>query len=127
MTDFCPCGAMVPVLLGLCHDCQEKDAAERTYYAAGYAACRETMTPAVLATEDAYLLGHEAGRLAAIRAEVERAVIDPTRGFDIMAKRYQHYADVLVLVPGQAAPYQAEADSFRTMAEDCRRWLQETA
>jgi len=39
-------------------------------YEAGYAACRETMTPAVLATEDAYLLGHEAGRLAAIRAEV---------------------------------------------------------
>lgn len=48
-------------------------------YEAGYAACRETMTPAVLATEDAYLLGHEAGRLAAIRAEVERALRDLER------------------------------------------------
>ena len=41
-------------------------------YEAGYAACRETRTPAVLAAEDAYLLGHEAGRLAAIRDDVER-------------------------------------------------------
>ena len=29
MTDFCPCGTPVPVLLGLCWECQKEEALKR--------------------------------------------------------------------------------------------------
>ena len=60
-------------------------------YEAGYAACRETMTPAVLATEDAYLLGHEAGRLAVYRGDVERALLDPNVGLLVVLPRHERH------------------------------------
>ena len=68
------------------------------------------------------LRAFEAGRLAAIRAEVEREAEQLER----LAKRALHYADMLVLLPTQAHPYQVAADRYAARAADCRRWLEAT-
>jgi len=97
-------------------------------YAAGYAACRETMTPAVLATEDAYLLGHEAGRLAAIRADVLFAA----RQFEQQARDALDEAEATARYRAEGKAMQAPAIGARGVvdlwakAADCRRWLEAT-
>ena len=107
-------------------------------YEAGYAACRETMTPAVLATEDAYLLGHEAGRLAAIRDDVDLAARQLERRAEEALDRARGLQSVLdsadFLFGIDRAEMQAESDEGRIKAElltakaaDCRRWLEATS
>lgn len=107
-------------------------------YEAGYAACRETMTPAVLATEDAYLLGHEAGRLAAIRDDVDIAARQLERRAEEALDRARGLQSVLdsadFLFGIDRAEMQAESDEGRIKAElltakaaDCRRWLEATS
>lgn len=104
-------------------------------YEAGYAACRETMTPAVLATEDAYLLGHEAGRLAAIRAEVERAMPGMAAHasrllrdglVDLQEARREKPGGYRFLLIQDAEGKIATAWLFAAEAADCRRWLEAT-
>lgn len=103
-------------------------------YEAGYAACRETMTPAVLATEDAYLLGHEAGRLAAIRAEVERLLwqlentASDAQQTAAREFRWRSGDSPFGLRSSQemVARDYALARRFVDQAADCRRWLEAT-
>lgn len=70
--------------------------------------------------------GEQAGRLAAVRAEVERDLTRPVHGLEACAKRAQHYANMLANLPTQAHPYQVDADRYAGQAADCRRWLEAT-